>query len=207
MEQLLDKVMKAPLAVKAGVIAGLLIIITILNFFLMVQPTEDAITAQETKLRDANRTLAEKKDYAQNLNDKRKELVEYEQRLQEALTQLPEQKDVDELLAQLNDIGKKSGLEIASVTPGGEVPSGTFLSRIPVRMTVTGNYHEIAMFLQEVSSMRRIVNVNNITLDVSSNKNEKILLKSDFVATAFRFVEQKAGAVDGKKKGAKKGAK
>ena len=31
-------------------------------------------------------------------------------------------------------------------------------------MAVTGNYHEIAMFLQVVANMRRIVNVNNIQL-------------------------------------------
>jgi type IV pilus assembly protein PilO len=116
-----------------------------------------------------------------------------EQKLAEALTELPEKKEIDELLAQLNDVGKKSGLEIARVEPGKEsVTSGEFFARIPIKMTVSGNYHEISMFLQEVANMRRIVNVNGIALDKPSVKNEKVVLQSTFVATTFRFVDQPA---------------
>jgi type IV pilus assembly protein PilO len=118
-----------------------------------------------------------------------------EQKLAEALTELPENKDVEELLAQLNDIGKKSGLEISRVEPGGEtVGGGDFFARIPIRMAVSGNYHEIAMFLQEVANMRRIVNVNNIKLDAPTMRNEKVVLQSSFMATTFRFVEQAPSA-------------
>src|SRR5262249_61301775 len=111
----------------------------------------------------------------------------------EALTELPEKKDIDELLAQLNDIGKKSGLEIARVEPGGETPAA-FFAKIPIKMSVSGNYHEIAMFMQEIANMRRIVNVNNIKLGAPSLKNDKVVLSSEFLATTFRFVEQPAPA-------------
>ena len=104
--------------------------------------------------------------------------------------ELPQNKDIEELLAQLNDIGKKSGLEISRVEPGAEtVSGGEFFARIPVRMVVSGNYHEIALFLQEVANMRRIVNVNNIKLDGAKLKNEKVVLNSSFMATTFRFVK------------------
>ncbi len=59
-------------------------------------------------------------------------------------------------------------------------------------MAVNGNYHEIAMFLQEVANMRRIVNVNNIKLGSPSTKNDKVVLASDFLATTFRFLDQAA---------------
>jgi len=60
-------------------------------------------------------------------------------------------------------------------------------------MVVAGNYHEIALFLQEVANMRRIVNVNNIKLSVNSSlsKPDKIVLNSEFLATTFRFVDAK----------------
>ncbi|MFP2903063.1 type 4a pilus biogenesis protein PilO, partial [Corallococcus sp. 4LFB] len=100
---------------------------------------------------------------------------------------------MEELLAQINDIGKKSGLEISRVEPDKEyVEGGEFFARIPIKMTVSGNYHEIAMFLQEMANMRRIVNVNNIKLDNATLKNEKVVLQSSFLATTFRFVETKS---------------
>jgi type IV pilus assembly protein PilO len=189
MEQLIEKVAKAPNSVKFGGLAGLLVAITVLNFFLLIQPVEEAIDRSLGQQKTLNTQLAEKKEIAQNLNERRRDMDKLEQDLAAALTELPERRDIDELLAQLNDIGRKSGLEISVVEPGAESPAA-FFARIPIRMQVSGNYHEIAMFLQEVSNMRRIVNVNNINLGGSSLKNDKVVLKSEFLATTFRFLEQ-----------------
>ncbi len=204
MDKYLDQFAKAPLAVKVGGIAALVAVMTVANFYFLVQPTEKSIENQMKERRKLDLELAEKSEIAQNLNERRREMDVLEQKLAEALTELPEKKDIEELLAQINDIGKKSGLEITRVAPEREsVGSGEFFARIPIRMTVNGNYHEIAMFLQEMSNMRRIVNVNNIKLDAPTLKNEKVVLQSTFLATTFRFVGTKAAAPAAKGKGAK----
>jgi type IV pilus assembly protein PilO len=192
MEKYLDQLAKAPPAAKFGGIAVAVALITGLNFFFAIQPTEEEITRREAERRTLDMELAEKSEIAQNLNERRREMDVLEQKLAEALTELPERRDIEELLAQINDIGKKSGLEIARVEPDKEfVGGGEFFARIPIRMTVSGNYHEIAMFLQEMASMRRIVNVNNIKLEQPAMKNEKVMLQSSFLATTFRFIEEK----------------
>lgn len=189
MEQLIDKISKAPPAIKYGGIFAVLAVVTALNFFFAIQPAEQAIAAQNQQLIKLEQTLGEKQAIAQNLNERRKEMDVLEQQLAEALTELPENKELDELMRQFNDIGKKSGLEIAKIEPGAET-NAAFFARIPVKMQVVGNYHEIAMFLQELASMRRIVNVNNIKLSSPDVKNEKVVLKSEFMATTFRFLDQ-----------------
>lgn len=189
MEELLDRIAKAPPAMKYGGLAGIVLLLSALNFFLVIQPLQDQIGEQQNQQRALDRQLAEKQEIAQNLNERRREMDILEQKLAEALTELPEKKDIDELLAQLNDVGRKSGLEISRVEPGAET-TATFFARIPVKMAVSGNYHEIAMFLQEIANMRRIVNVNNIKLSSPVLKNEKVVLNSEFLATTFRFVEQ-----------------
>ena len=199
MEQYLDKIAKAPAGVKYGGLAAVVVSLTAANFFLIVQPTEDKIKEQVEQRRKLDIDLAEKSEIAQNLNERRREMDVLEQKLAEALTELPEKKEIDELLAQINDVGKKSGLEIARVEPGKEtVSGGEFFARIPIKMTVSGNYHEIAMFMQEIANMRRIVNVNGIDLGKPTVKNEKVILSSTFVATTFRFVDQAAVAKDQK---------
>jgi type IV pilus assembly protein PilO len=205
MEQYLDKIAKAPAGIKYGGLAGIIIAMTVANFFLLVQPTEEDIQKQVDQRRKLDVDLAEKSEIAQNLNERRRELDVLDQKLAEALTELPERKEIDELLAQINDIGRKSGLEITRVEPGKEsVGGGEFFARIPIKMTVNGNYHEIAVFMQELANMRRIVNVNGIALDKPTVKNEKVILQSSFVATTFRFVEPAAAVVDPKKKGGTK---
>lgn len=186
MEQILDRINKLNSAAKAGAFAALVILITAACYFLLIQDVEgqiEALAGQQTAL---DKTYAEKKEIADNLNDRRREMDQLDQKLQDALTELPERKDIEELLGNLNDIGKKSGLSITSVVPTAEAPEA-FFSRVPVAMSVIGNYHEIALFLQEISGMRRIVNVTNIRLGSPARRGDKVVLKSDFMATAFRF--------------------
>ncbi len=189
MEQLLERINKAPNQLKFGVMFGVVAALTAANYFMLIDPAEQEILSQRGQQVALEKTLAEKQEIAQNLNERRKEMDELERKLLAALSELPEKKDVDELLAQLNDIGKKSGLEISAVTPGPEVPAA-FFARIPIKVSVSGNYHEVALFLQEIAGLRRIVNVNNIHLGNGVVRNDKVVLSTDFLATTFRFLDQ-----------------
>lgn len=200
MEQLLNRIMKASLPVRIGGIAGIIVLVTVLNLLAFINPVESQIANQQLEQRKLDSDLAEKNEIAQNLTSRRRELEELNQKFAEALTELPETADLDELLGQLNDVGKKAGLEIQHVQPGSESSAG-FYAKIPVKMRVTGNYHEIAMFLQEVSNLRRIVNVSDISMtSPDANGSEKVILTADFMATTFRFLDKPL------KQGDKKGA-
>lgn len=192
MEQLIDRINKLAAPAKAGIIAGIVLLLTAGTYFLVISDLEVTLEQLKSEQESKDRTLAEKQLIADNLNDKRKEMDALEQKLQEALTQLPEKKDIEELLSQLSDVGKKSGLEIARVTPSSEASEG-FYSRIPISMSVSGNYNEIAMFLQEIANLRRIVNVSDLKLTTPVQRGEKVTLTSDFLATTFRFTDTKGG--------------
>lgn len=189
MEQLLERVNKLPIAAKAGIVVAILVLITAATWFFFIQDTEANIESLKSQQTTLDQTYAEKKEIADNLIERRREMDQLEQHLQDALTELPNNKDIDELLAALNDLGKKSGLEITRVVPGQE-SAESFFARIPITMAVKGNYHEIAVFLQEVAQMKRIVNINNLKMGTPTLRNDKVILSSDFLATTFRFVSK-----------------
>jgi len=191
-EQLIERVNKLATPAKAGIIAAILLLLTGGNYFFFIQDLETQIEGIKAEQLNKDRTLAEKQAIADNLSERRKEMDALEQRFQEALTQLPEKKDIEELLSQLNDVGKKSGLEIGRVTPGGEASQG-FYSAIPISMAVAGNYHEIATFLQEIAGLRRIVNVSGLRLSNPTLRGDKVMLNSEFMATTFRFNDATKG--------------
>jgi len=186
-EQLIERVNKLATPVKAGIIFGIIVLLTGGNYFFFIADLTTSIEGIKASQASQDGVLAQKQEIADNLNERRKEMDALEQRFQVALTQLPERKDIEELLAQLNDIGKKSGLEINKVVPGGESSRG-FIASIPIGMSVRGNYHEIALFLQEVASLPRIVHVSEIRLTGQTTaRGEKVWLASDFLATTYRF--------------------
>ena len=198
MDEIIDKVLKAPPLQRWGGLAALLVLLTILNFFLVVRPELATLENQAAQQRVLDSQLQEKSEIAQNLNERRREMDVLQQKLDEALAELPEAADLDELLAQLNEIGRKSGLELSAIEPAPEESAQIYV-KIPIKMALTGNYHEIAMFLQSLANLRRIVNVNNIQLGSPTLKAEKVVLNSSFVATTFRFLDPKAAAAEKKK--------
>ncbi len=193
MEQLIQRINKLSLPGKVGIAAGAVIMIVALSYFLFIQATHEEIAALQAQQQAADASLTEKQAIADNLNAKRREMDALNQRLQDALTQLPDQKDIEDVLTQFNEIGRRSGLEIQSVVPGTE-RAASFYAEIPIAVAVAGNYQEIAVFLQEVSRLKRIVNVSDIKMGTPTQPKDKVVLKCSFIATTFRFLETKANA-------------
>ena len=199
MDRILDAIARAPIAAKAGVVAAIVVLLTVVNYFAFSIPTfglsisdvEARIdrAAIEQKRLDAD--LIEKTAIANNLHQFRREKELLEQKLQEALAELPEEKKIDELLQLFQERARKAGLEIASIEPAPEVNEG-FYARVPINMSVSGNFHEIVTFFDSLARLRRIVNVNNIVLDAPKDAGGKVILNAKFLVTTFMFVQPKA---------------
>ena len=196
----LERAVKAPLAVKLGVAAGVAVLLTVLNYFVIGIPTfgasvtdvEDKIIRVDKEQKKLDADLIEKTAIANNLNQFRREREILEQKLAEALAELPNQKNLDELLQLFQDRAQKAGLDIGTIEPAA-VQNDGFYARIPIPMTATGNYHEIATFFDALGRLRRIVNVSNISLADPKVVNGKVVVNARFLVTTFMFTEQAKG--------------
>ncbi len=199
MDRILDAIVQAPVAAKAGAVGAIVVLLTALNYFVISIPTfglsisdlEQRITRTEGEQKRLDADLIEKTAIANNLNQFRREKELLEQRLQEALAELPEEKKIDELLQLFQERARKAGLEIATIEPQAEVAEG-FYARVPINMEVSGNFHEIVTFFDSLARLRRIVNVNNILLDTPKDTGGKVILNAKFLVTTFMFVQPKA---------------
>ena len=205
MEQLIERIAKAPVGLKIGVLAGALVLVTALTYFVFSLPFGPSISEVEVRIKRAEteqarleRDFTEKQAIANDLNRFRKEKELLEQRLAEALSELPEEKNIDELLQLFQDRAQKAGLEISTITPEPEKSEG-FYARIPIPMTVSGNFHEIATFFDSLGRLRRIVNVSEISMSAPKDVGGKMVVDAKFLVTTFMFVNQVKGA------GARKG--
>lgn len=187
MDQLIDKIAKASWGAKIGVVLLIAAAATALNWTFYIDDLQQQIERTEGERKKLEGDYIDKKQIADNLNEYRREKEILEQKLEAALQELPNDKAIDELLRQVNDVGVKSGLEVTSVEPGAESRE-QFFARIPVKMKVSGNFHEVAVFFDSVGKLKRIVNVNDIKLTQPTKKNEKVVLAAEFQATTFRFL-------------------
>jgi type IV pilus assembly protein PilO len=188
-QDLLNTINKAPLGTKLGVVAALVGALTFANWYFFIDPDQTAITQRQGTLRALEDELIQKQSIANNLAQFKHEKEILERRLAQALTELPNEANIDDLIRSLSEIGTKSGLVINSIDPQAEAKQ-SFYASIPVVMSVTGNYHEIGVFLDSISKLARIVNVTNIKMSGAKTVNEKLVVQANYVATTFRFLPE-----------------
>ena len=78
--------------------------------------------------------------------------------------QLPDKKEIPQLLTTISSLGKESGLNFLLFRPKPEVPK-EFYAEIPVEIQVEGSYHEVASFFSRVGNLDRIVNITNVIME------------------------------------------
>jgi type IV pilus assembly protein PilO len=119
--------------------------------------------------------------------------LEYDQlnhELAQALTELPNSKEIPSLLTSITTLGKSAGLDFLVFRPKPEV-SKDFYAEVPVDITVAGSYYSVANFFAAVSNLPRIVNITNVAFTDVKNVNNRILTKVNCLATTFRFLDKK----------------
>lgn len=205
MENFIETIVKLPAAYKALIAAGLVAAITGGNFFFLVKPTQAQITAAERRMKRLEEQYIQNRAIADNLNQYRKEKELMEQALAKALSELPESANIEELIQSLYEIAGNTGLNILSISPQAESNS-QFYASVPLSIAAKGSYHEVAVFFDSVSKLKRIVNISSVRLGKPTPKNERIELEANYTATAFRFLPTSSGSSEGSGK-AKKGKK
>jgi type IV pilus assembly protein PilO len=202
-QDLLNAINKASLSHKIAAVAIISVGLTAANYFLVVSPDLEQIRRQHGVLRQLEDELIQKQSIANNLAQFKHEKEILERRLQQALTELPNEANIDELIRSFAEVATKSGLTINDITPQPEVRQ-SFYASIPIVMTVNGNYHEIGVFLDSLSKLARIVNVTNIRMGSPKQTGEKLAVNAQYVATTFRFLSDAAQAPPQVARGAKK---
>ena len=198
MEQFLEKFGKFPLHTKLLGLVGAVLAILVLDYVLVLSGTIDEIAEMSSeappgKLQQVEKKLLEKQNQAANLTTYKREVERLKQQVKEAQEQLPTQAEIPKLMRDVAYEGQQSGLVIKRFELIKEELQGAF-ARVPVRMSVEGSYHEIAVFLDRLARMPRIVNVTGMRLNTPRIVNKKIVLQADYLATTFRFLENRAEA-------------
>ncbi len=197
MEKVLEQFTKIPWQQKVAGVVALVVVLGVLDYFLVMQAqfaeleTLDHEEAPEGQKQTVKKKLMEKQQQASHLTEYKREVERLKQQVKEAQEQLPTMAEIPKLMRDVAYEGQQSGLVIKRFELTPEQAKGNF-SAVPVRMKVDGSYHEVAVFLDRLSKMPRIVNVTNISLKTPKLVNKKIVLEGEYLATTFRFIDKGA---------------
>lgn len=188
MEKLLERYANTAPRERYAAVALLVVLIVGGYWYFMWSDQADKVSGLEERYRQLESERAEKQAYVDNLAKYEARLNELQESLNLAREQLPDDPDVPQLLAQLDNRARQAGLAISRFEPKGEAAKD-FYAEIGFAMDVKGSYHEIASFIDSVGKLDRIVNVMGIKMADPKTQNQKVVVRSDFTIKAYRFIE------------------
>jgi len=184
-----EKLLKLPLYQRSAILGVLAVLLVGAFVWFLWLPEYEKIGQMEEEVSRLQAELVQKQQIADNLPKFKAEFAKLEEQLKEALTQLPNKKEIPSLLTNLATLAKDNGLDVLSFSPQGEVSKG-FYAEVPAALDLVGTYHQIAEFAQAVGKLSRIVNLSNLDLSGPKVTDNFAVLRIKCKVTTFRFVEQ-----------------
>jgi type IV pilus assembly protein PilO len=184
---------RLPLAAKIGVGVGLVILVSVAYFVMGYSEVSSQIAAarqQETTLRNQ---LADARESESAYLKDLAELTEKQQRQRELNKILPETAEYPSFLSALQGVANVTGVALNSWDPMDVVPQ-QFFAKVPMKLTISGRFHQVAKFFYGVSQLDRIINLENIQIANPKREGEDVVVKVSLLATAFHTIVPRAPA-------------
>jgi type IV pilus assembly protein PilO len=178
-----------PLPVRAGAVGVWLVVLTGFLTYMFVwqdeRPQLDQYQAEEQKLRDEFRTKHAK---AVNLQVYKQQLKDIERSFGALLRQLPGKTEVPNLLVDISQTGLAAGLQEKLFQPGAEVKKD-FYAELPIKIRLTGSYHQFGAFVSGIAALPRIVTLHDIEIKPLA-KDSYDQLSLDVTAKTYRYLDE-----------------
>jgi type IV pilus assembly protein PilO len=185
---LFEKLNRIPVWQKLAALVVLALVVVAAFYYGQWKPLDEKLAGLKTTYTDLERRYKEQKAIADDLATFQQNIRRLEEDLRIALTQLPRDKEIPTLLRDIYLLGKKSGVDFKSFQPQAEQPKQMY-AEVPIKLQLTGTYHEIGVFFDRIGKLSRIVNVSDIDLGgVQSQKDGgEPQLTVNCTATTFMF--------------------
>lgn len=185
-----EKILKLPAKQKILIVALVVIVEAAALIWFLYLPKHNELNALKVELTKLQTEIEDKTRIANNLPRLQKEYDQLNIELAQALTELPNSKEIPSLLTSITTVGKSAGLDFLVFKPRAEIPKD-FYAEVPVDITVSGSFFSVANFFAAVANLPRIVNISNVAFADIKNVNNRMMTKVTCLATTFRFLDKK----------------
>lgn len=198
---------------KLAVLLGVPLLVLAVWFLVVLGPRMSRTAELHQRVEEMLADRARKQAQTADLEARVREVAALDRDLKLAMTSLPDEKEIPDLLSSISGLGRDSGLDILVFRQKPETYQ-EFYAQVPVEMEVRGTYHQVAAFLDRVGRLDRIVNVSDIVVTDPEADAGEMVLRANTRVTTFRFLSEaerkrlaEAGKIEGVKRPDAKGKK
>lgn len=208
----LDDLKKLSPKLKALILCLLCLLVGYLYYMFLLEGRLDERAKLGTKLADLQRQAEEKERVVAQLARHRREVAVLQATFKQALTKLPNEREIAGLLASVVLSGKTAGIEFllfepkppVKAPPAPKTPPAKgkpakppepekFYDEIPIKVQISGTFHKTMSFFEKVAKLPRIVNVEEIVIGEAKDvKGKGRVVRTSCTVKTYMFVDRKS---------------
>ncbi len=176
---------KLPTAAKVGVGVAIVALVMVAYFIVFYSDVSGAIRSERARETELRSKLADQRKIEFAYHQDLAELNERTQRQRELSKVLPDDASYPAFLSALQGVANVSGVTLLGWSPMEQSPE-QFYAKVPMKLELSGRFHQMAKFFAGVGQLDRIINISEIKLSDPKVEGDSVVVKAECIATAFR---------------------
>jgi type IV pilus assembly protein PilO len=157
-------------------------------YFVVYSPTQteiNSLVSQRTKLEEEIRKAEKNESRLEKLKE---EKADNERILEDLKGILPEKKEVSQILRKIQAIASNARLKTSTFNFNKETSRDYYLEW-PIAISLEGNYHNLGIFFDQVSRLKKIFTINGLALSPLKSLSYDYTIQAKFTATTYIYRE------------------
>ncbi|MDH5425838.1 MAG: type 4a pilus biogenesis protein PilO [Gammaproteobacteria bacterium] len=190
----LKNIGSAPKPVKIFALVVIFAGVLVAGYFLKITDLNKEILVLEKKEQELRVSYDKMQATAVNLDAYTQQLEDMRKSFGALLRQLPDKTEIESLLTDISQTGIAAGLEIEYFKPE-KLTSKEFYSEYPIKLKVSGRYHQFATFVSGVAALPRIVTLQDIKIEPKKEKDgaDSAKMLMDLTVITYQYLEESTG--------------
>ncbi|MDQ2639155.1 MAG: type 4a pilus biogenesis protein PilO [Pseudomonadota bacterium] len=186
-----------PFPVRVGAIAIFFVVASVaLIWFGVWNSNKDELARYESEEAKLRTEFKEKHAKAVNLDLYKQQLADIERSFGAMLRQLPGSSEMPALLTDISQSG--SGVVQQDLFEPQAIVLHDFYAEQPIKIRVSGSYHQIAEFVSTIAALPRIVTLHDAAITTRRGANDDLTL--DVTARTYRYLDEQEQAAKASEK-------
>ncbi len=176
-----------PLVARIALIVVLFVAVVGAGYWFDIKKQQADLAQLENKESQLKHEFEFKAARAANLQAYRDQLEDMRKTFGTLLRQLPGKTEIPSLLRDISQTAQADGLQQDLFQPQSE-NAKDFYAEKPIKIRLTGNFHELAKFASDVAALPRIVTLHDVIIK-PIKPDDANDLQMDVLAKTYRYLE------------------
>ncbi len=166
-------------------------------YFLYYSDNVSKIDGIKTQIENVEMDIKKKKK-KEGQRKQMEEEIKAKKKIWEDLKEvLPEEKEISQIISKVQAIISSARLRILNWTGQSERKKEIY-TEIPISISLEGSYHNLAIFFDQLSRLKKIFTVDNLTINPLPQMTNIFSISASFTASTYTYRERGASAAGSK---------